>query len=324
MIKQSRLQYKKRNNLIAWAVGIFILLLVIFKVLFPVFHIDNGMDDNFSIRNIDDKKYLELKIGGGYSFHKINIKVSGSGDDGSGNALLGSVYQDELGLYPLRGEINDREQLDEFLNIEGVEGDIKNGELIQKGNSVYFISSGKYRAFANAETFDILGFDWARIKNNKEDLLSGLQKEKNITLSTSYLEGSFVHINRELYLLGLNKRYKVNSMNEDLVKFIEEEFSIIEVSNKILMSVGSMRCKLKREDVGCVFNDDNQSVSLQSQIIVEIKDEKVLDNWDASVHTFGGGVKNMFEIALRGIKEKLRGIKEKLISKYGERIGLVR
>ena len=279
----SKKEWHRKNTCIASIIGVLILLWVIFKILFPVSVISNNTTNDFAIRNIGEKKYLQLKLKGGYPFHRVVIKLN-SKEDIKNVEVLTKIYQDELGLYTTGEIIKVKSQLDRFLNIES-NADIKNGELISKGNSVYIISDGQYRAFANAEVFDLLGFDWERVQDDKESLLENLTKGNNITKATSYLQGSFVGVEDKLYLLGTESRYFVD--NKDLVKNIKDKFSIIHISSEEMKAVGKMKCQKKgKYKVVCNFKDDAKRILPQATVLMEINDDFVIDKWKAKIYTF--------------------------------------
>lgn len=314
MLDTREAQHKKQNVLIAGAIGFLIMAAVLFRILFPVFSISSDDKDSFLLRSIGDKKYLEIKVKNGYPFHKIVAKLK-LDDSGTGE-VLGKIYQDELGLYPLGESINSQEQLDIFLNIQASDN-LKNGELIQRGNSVYFIDNGKYRAFSNAETFDTLGLDWKKVAKNKADFLGDLEKEKNITLATSYLPGSFVRADKKLYLLGSKVKYEINLSNRSLVKFIEDNFSIIGVDKRELATVGQLSCQRKDVEMVCRFIDREGKVFPRANILIEIMNKTSTVNGSARIYTF-----NRFDSAVAKIT--LRNIKGRLIARYTNRLGISR
>lgn len=299
-------QYGK-NTLLAWTIGFFIFIYIIFNVLFPSFKIDSSQGGNFSLREIDGKKFLELKIKGGYSFHKIKIKTKNR----AGGKLFGKIYQDELGLYPLGSEINTQEQLNKFLKITDTE--LVNGELVQKGNFVYFISNGTYRAFANAETFDNLGFDWKKIKRNESGKLKNLSKGRIIDKTISYIPGEFVLLENRIYLLGEDKKFLIE--NEKLVDDIKSKFSIISINANKLKVVGEMKCKNTRERSSiCLFKDDLKKTPPQATIFIKLE-ENLQNSWVAKIYTFDGLKSLVPRITLSNIKRNL-------LLRYDQRLGI--
>ena len=307
MIKKDVEQYKKRNTLIAGAIGVFVLAWMVFSVSFPVFRIDSNMKDDFLVRTIDGREYLELRIKGGYPFYRIVVKFNGS------DVELRSVYQDELGLYANGETVRSIEQLDKFLKIEGVEVDIKNGELIQKGDFVYFVSGNKYRAFANAEVFDMLGFDWNKVQRGKSGLLSELLKGEIIDKEISYLPGSFVEVGKEIYLLGEGEKYLISK--SDLVDMIKSKFGVIKVDDRKLQAIGRMKCeKSKRSDGICKLRDDSGAVLPYATVLVELEGGLGAD-WAAKIRTFNG-FKSLVP------KMTISNIKRNLLLRYDERLGI--
>lgn len=313
MVKQTKERYKRRNNLVAITIGVFVLVWVIFNILFPVFKINDGLENDFSIRTINDKKYLELKIKGGYSFHRIFMKMDVDGTSETNGVLLKKVYQDELGLYVSEDIINTKEHLDRFLTIKGNEDDdIKNGELIQKGDFVYFISDGRYRAFANAETFDMLGFGWNNVQRGKSDLLSNLTKGRVIDKTISYLPSMFVEIGEKTYLLGLEEKYLIDS--EELINYVRSEFSVIKVDNRKLQTVGEMKCKRSgKNKVVCKFKDNLRKVLPQATVFIELEGN-LKAKWTSKIYTF-----NKFNSLVP--RRTLGNIKRNLVLRYDQRFG---
>jgi hypothetical protein len=312
MLESRETYYKKRNILIVSAIGFLVIVIILFRVLFPVFSADSKDKDTFLIRDIGGKKYLEIKIKNGYPFHKLVAKLKL--DNPEQKELLGKIYQDELGLYPLSKSINSQEQLKAFLEIK-TSDNLKNGELIQSGNSVYYIEQGRYRAFSNAETFDTLGFDWEKVEKSKAEFLGDLEKEKNITLATTYLPGSFVKTGKKLYLLGDKVRYEIDLSNKSLIKFIEDNFSIIEVDRKKLAAVGQLSCQRNSEEMVCKFVDNEEKVLPRASILIEITDKMATIKGYAKVYTF-----NKFNSTVAKIT--LRNIKGRLIARYADRLGI--
>jgi len=310
IIQLPKSQYKTKNSLIALATGGGILILVIFKILFPSFSFDNKTTDDFSVRNIAGKKYLELKIKGGYPFHKVVIKLNNKQLSNRNKVLLENIYQDELGLYPIAGTITNNEELDTFLKND--KSNLQNGELIQKGNNVYFISNGQYKAFANAETFDMLGFDWKKVQKNKGDLLGSLEKGAVIDKTISYLPGEFVEIGTQLYLLGLDKKYLIG--NTELTKNIKKTFSIVKIKEAKLKQVGKINCQNNWENkIICEFRDTSQKVFPEATVLIKLND-KLPAEWKAKITTF-----DSFKSLVP--KRTLSNIKRNLFLRYDQRFG---
>jgi hypothetical protein len=313
MIKQLDVRYKLKNNIGVALLGALIFGWIIFSIIFPVFKINDKMRDDFSLRNINGRQYLELKIKGGHSFHKILIKTNKQDDNIKEGKILGKVYQDELGLYFLGEKIRNREQLDRFLKIKNSEKNIENGELIKKGNFVYFISNNKYRAFANAEIFDTLGFDWEKVQGGKSDLLSDLTKGEIIDKNNSYLPNSFVEINKKVYLVGLEKKYLIGDTK--LEKYIKDKFSIIRVDDKKLQIIGSIKCQqsFRKKNI-CKFKDTLKMVLPQATVFIELEDRLPL-GWISKIYTFDG-INSLVP------RRTLSNIKRNLILRYDQRLGL--
>jgi len=304
-------KYKQRNNIIVVILGATILSVIFFGVLFPVFKINDTLKDDFALRTINGLRYLELKIKGGHSFHKVSFSFNSK--NSNQDNLLGKVYQDELGLYGLGEVIYSKAQLDTFLKIKNEKSNIQNGELIQKGNNVYFISEGSYRAFANAEVFDRLGFDWNKVQKNKGDLLANLVKGPIIDKTASYLSSSFVEVGDKLYLIDSETKYLID--NNDLKKYVKDKFSVIKVGKQKLQMVGEMTCNKKwNNKVICRFEDKLKKTLPQATVFVGIKKD-LPKKWSAKITTFDG-----FESLTP--KRSLSNIKRNLILKYDQRFGI--
>jgi len=312
MTYQNIKQYKKINNIVVIAIGVFVLAWVFFNLLFPVFKIDNDAKDDFSVRIINEIKYLELKIKGGHSFHKIFMKINVDKNNAGQRKFLGKIYQDELGLYAIGTTINSREELDKSLKIKE-NSNIVNGELIQKGNFVYFISENQYRAFANAETFDKLGFNWNKIQDNKELLLNNLIKGSIIDKTNSYLPSSFVEVDKKIYLLGIEKKHLIN--DQALEKYIRNKFSVIKIRNEKLQVVGKMECSNDwRNNQVCKFKDDLRKTLPQATIFIKLN-ENLPEKWFSKIYTF-----DKFKSLVP--RKALSNIKRNLILKYDQRFGI--
>ena len=215
--------YKTKNTIFVTLLTLLFLSWVLFRIVFPVFHFNyNGQNgnNNFFIRKINQKTYLQLKLKGGYSFNKIVLKSKAK------NIKLGNVYQDELALYKQGQLINSLEELKKYLIIGNSK--VYNGQLISHGDSVFFIENGKYRTFADAETFDNLGFDWQKVIKVNNEVLHSLEKGEDITHTTIYLNNLFVKIDDNLYFLNNNVKMKINT--NQLGKFVKDNFSIININ----------------------------------------------------------------------------------------------
>ncbi len=310
-MSQNNLRYKNISNFIAIFIGIIVLFLIIFKVSFPIFKINNEKKDDFFIRNINEKKYLELKIKGGYPFHKILIKTSRWKKENK-KVFLGKIYQDELGLYKSNKIIKNKNELNQFLDIKIEGNDIVNGELIKKGNFVYFISDSKYRAFANAETFDMLGFDWNKVRDNKGSVLNDLIKGNTIDKNIAYLPSSFVAVGQEIYLLGSGEKYLIRS--KELEEYIKSKFSVIKINNKKLNALGEMKCgdTFWSNNV-CEFEDVLGGVLPQATVFIELNDSLPAE-WFSKIYTFDKFVSVVPKITLSNVKRNL-------ILRYDQRLG---
>lgn len=312
MIRQNEQRYKSINNIIVAIIGFLILVCIFLNIVFPVFKINNDLKNNFSLRNINGREYLELEIKGGDSFHKISIAMDAEKNNKNNNAVLGKVYQDELGLYAMANVITSREQLIEILKIKE-STNITNGELIQDGNLVYFISEDKYRAFANAETFDQLGFDWDKVQRNKEEFLNKISKGQIIDKTNSYLPDSFVEVSGKIYLLGVEKKHSINS--KDLEKYIRANFSVIKVVAQKLQPLGNMQCGASLwGEKKCKFKDNFEKTLPRAVVFVETNGN-LSPRWFSTISTF-----DKFKSATP--RRALANIKRNLILRYDQRFGI--
>ena len=193
--------YKRINTIVVTSGSLLFLAWVGFRIFFPVFHFvygDNNIEDDFIVRKINQKTYWQLKLKGGYSFNSIEIKMP------KNSVELGNVYQDELTLYAVGQKIKSMDDLKQYLDSDS--SGAMNGELISKGDSVFFIENGKYRSFADAETFDTLGFDWDKVEKAQGGEFSNLKKGEDITHKTIYLNYLFVKIDNKLFLFNNNRK----------------------------------------------------------------------------------------------------------------------
>ncbi len=314
--KKINKNFQKRNLFISLLIGSLILAIVIFRVLFPIFVINNNMKNDFIFLNINNKKYLKLKIKEGHAFHKIFIKIIFDDKNDSGfknNEILGKIYQDELGLYTKGKDINTRAELYKYLKIPNVSG-IMNGELIQKGNAVYFISGNQYRAFSNAESFDILGFDWNKIKKGEEDFLMNLTKGKNITKNETYLKQSFVVVGNKTYLIDGHTKYLI--ANKKLIKQLKNQFSFIVIKERKIKSLGKMNCQKEKLAIfNCKFEDKTYKTLPQAKVIIELINNQAPTKWSSRIYTFD-------KLKSAVPKRSLSNIKRNLILKYDQRFGI--
>ena len=295
-------EIKKYNSLIVFIVGIFIFMGISFKVLFPVFAVNSEDKNKFFLYSIGEKKYLELKIKKGYPFHKITMKVDFS-DKIKDSNFFGNIYQNEVGLYSLGEEINNEENLNKFLR-KNNNSKIRNGELIAKGDAVYFISDGQYRPFMSAEIFDMLGFDWQKVERNKAEELTNLVEGEKITEKTHYLSGMFVKINGKVYLLDGNHRHLINGENKELIEFIEKNFSLVSIDSDKTNSIGRFKC---HQTIGmefeCSFEDIDDKVLPWASLIIEVKDNSVEEaKIFAKIYSYGKLNLTVPKITLKNIR----------------------
>ena len=293
------INYKRRNTIFVILLAFLFLSWVVFRIVFPVFHFEynqQGNNDNFFVRTINQKKYLQLKLKGEYSFNKIILKSKRK------DIKLGNVYQDELSLYQDGQQLNSLEDLKKYLNLNN--SNVYNGQLISHGDSVFFIENGKYRTFADAETFDNLGFDWQKVVKVNNDVLHSLQKSEDITHTTIYLDNLFVKIDSSLYFLNNNVKMKING--NQLKQFVEKNFSIININKKKLdlSLVGKMICQQTFFGEKCSLKRNRAVVFPRAEILMEIKEGDLLANNKLSikVDTFDGVRSVVPKITLRNIK----------------------
>ncbi len=299
------LNYKIKNIILVTSSALLFLGWVVFRIVFPVFHFDyNGQseDGNFFIREINQKTYLQLKLKGGYSFNKIILKIK----PGKNNVALGDVYQDELALYKQDRTINSLEELKKYLIVDG--SNIYNGQLINHGDSVFFIENNHYRAFANAMVFDNLGFDWKKIAKTDDSVFNKLAKGKHITNTTRYLNDSFVRIDNKIYLLNNNEKILINDIRAK--EFIEDKFSLLDIDKKKsnFALVGKMICQKTSFGEKCFLKRNKATVFPRAEILMEMQDKSFLEDnkVSARVDTFDGIHSVVPKITIRNIKRLIK------------------
>jgi hypothetical protein len=313
-MKEGENKFKIMNTALVVVIALVFLSWVIFRILFPVFNFTYGKDTNniFTTLSVGNKKYLEVKIPDNYPFHKFLMKVTlDKMDDNS----FGGVYQNEVGLYPIKGNISNKNELMNYLSISKNKN-VLNGELISKNEAVYFISEGTYRAFLNADVFNKLGFDWDKIRKNTGREFNHLVKGASIDEMVAYLPSSFVRIEDELYLLDGKSRRRIN--NNDLIKFIENKFSVIKVQPNRLLSVGKVQCKktLFGKKEKCFFRANGDQIFSKAKLIVEqTNSEASVDEGSIKIDTFDRFFNSVVP------KITIFNVKNSIKSNYGEDIG---
>lgn len=271
-MKEEKNKFRVINNALVITVALLFLFWVFFRVLFPVFNFIYREDVNniFTTLSIENKKYLEVKVPDNYPFYKFSLKLV---PDKFTNNLLGKVYQNEIGLYPIKGNISNKEELMNYLSVSENEN-VLNGELISKNEAVYFISDGTYRAFLNADIFNKLGFDWDKIRKSTGQEFDHLTKGLSIDENVAYLSNSFVQVGDELYLLDGKSRRKINN---DLVKLISNKFSVIKIQPDRLLPMGRVQCKksLFNKKEKCSFVANGEQIFSKAKIVIEQLDNKL-------------------------------------------------
>ena len=290
---------QKINTIIVTSGSLLLLAWVGFRIFFPVFHFvynGNNIDDDFIIRKINQKTYWQLKLKGGYPFSSIKIKMP------KNSVELGNVYQDELVLYTAGQKIKSMDDLKQYLNSGS--SDIMNGELISKGDSVFFVEDGKYRSFADAETFDTLGFDWDKVEKAQGREFSNLEKGEDITHKTIYLNDLFVEIGNKLFLLEDNRRIEID--NKEVKKFIKNKFSIISIPKTKMQSalVGTMICQQGKifSKKKCLLQRNENNILPRAEILIEATPGQQANQVTATVDTFDGFNSLVPSITVKNIK----------------------
>lgn len=300
------------NNLFSWLiaflVGVVLMGWVTFRILFPVFSFEYGdnLSSDFFMTQYGGEKYWRVILKDGFPFRKFQIKMRVSFDDlahEKKGKLVGEVYQNELNLFPVKGEIDSWEELLLKLKIgEGMK--VMNGELLADNKSVYLITNNQYRAFSNAESFDRLGFDWGKVRKIVGGELVGLSKGENILTRARYLPGTFVSLgDGEFYLLGDNEKIRIEGV--DLQNMIAERFGVVKVDKEVLSSVGTVTCeKSIKGDYSCLFVDLDKKVLEGANIFIDWKDDFLVVDGKIKVYTFSEFFDFVPKIVLRNIKRR--------------------
>ena len=308
--------YKIRNTVIVGIVALLFLLSIVFMVFFPTFYFNYNKHDkseNFFIRTINQKRYLQLKLKGEYPFNKIVLTTNFK----KKSLILGNVYQDELALYQSEKSVGSLEELKKYLTIDNSK--LHNGQLVSYGESVFFIENEKYRAFADAETFDNFGFNWEKVTKVESVALHSLKKGEDITHATIYLDDLFVKIDNKFYYLKNNKKILIDNIG--VTRFIESNFSIVNIDGKKLNSalIGSMICKEEFFVEKCYLKKNQSVIFPKAEILIEVKDKDLLKKEiSAKVSTFNGVQSVVPEITIKNIKRLVKTRYENEIIKLKE------
>jgi hypothetical protein len=279
---------------------------VLFRVVFPVFHFDyqQEMGGFFSNLIIVDKEYLKIRMPDNYPFSKFSMKLKVNGEK---EELFGQVYQDEIGLYPVVRIITDKKELMTYLTIPGNDK-VWNGELISKGQAVYFISDGQYRVVLSADIFNRLGFDWDKVKKSNGGEFKSLTKGLNIDKGENYLPGSFLQIDKSLYLVGKNNTlFKI----EDQVsrEMVRKKFSVVKIDPDKLLSVGEVQCQRRifGQGIKCVFKANGRKIFPESEIVIEKKEGADIVSGLIKVDTFDKFKGSIIpQVTIRKIKDRIK------------------
>ncbi len=292
---------RRRNFCLALGLGLAVFAFVSYRVLYPVFTVSWQSLTRRNLAEIEGKHFVKIKMRYGYPFHKVKIRGKFLKESGEKTAPLKNIYQNELAIYKKGEEIKTLSDLKNRLTLNSVEG-LEKGTLLSDGRAVYFIGDGEYRAFANAETFDQLGFDWNKVRSDKNDFLSKLKKGSNITLSTFYLPYSFAQVGEQIYLLGNHIKYPLDKDNDILRKYVVDNFSVIKVDRKMLEKLSDFHCRQESGDFVCIFKDRQELVSPRADLILQFDKGVLNKHLEIVISTFAKNDWSVPRITLRRAK----------------------
>jgi len=310
------------NTLLALLIGVLLLVYVVFGILFPKFEFryEGKKNDSIYFRNLNGKKYLQVKYNKGYPFANIKMKVVGG--DLSDNDIFGRVYQDEIGLYADGEPITSLEELKKILHMriynKGAEQrEVFDGELVSSGEAVYYVSDGEYRAFVDAETFEKFGLDWNKVRPAIDGELADLKKGKKITslASTAYLPHSFVSVSGDLFWVYDGIRRKI--VDNKAIDFVRTNYSIIKIDKEKIRPVGEIFCKMgNKREVECELDKfEGVIIFPRAEILLEMKKDVKIDEVIMKVTTFDGFNSVVPKIAINNLKKIIK-------NRYGSEIEL--
>ncbi len=292
---------RRRNLCLALGLGLAVFAFVSYRIFYPVFTVSWQSLTRKNLAEIEGKHFVKIKMRYGYPFHKVKIRGKFLKERGEKTAPLKNIYQNELAIYKKGEEIKTLSDLKKRLALDSIDG-LEKGILLSDGRAVYFVGDGEYRAFANAETFDQLGFDWNKVRLDKNDFLSKLKKGSNITLTTFYLPYSFAQIGEQIYLLGNHVKYPLNEDDDVLRKYVVDNFSVIKVDKRMLEKLSDFCCRRKSDDFVCVFKDRQRLVFPRADLILEFDKEALNKHLEIAISTFARNDWNAPKITLRRAK----------------------
>lgn len=310
------------NSLTVVILGVLLVLFVIFRVIYPVFNFQYQPESKtnrkgFFVREINQQRYWQINLKHHYPFSRIENSGFTSNKFYDDWKKIGKVYQDELGLYATETPLNSWE---EFLSLITISPEIngKAGELISSGDSVFYLTpNGEYRAFANAATFESLGFDWQKVRPATGKEFQNLKRGQNITVyNTRYLPGSFVSVGGKLYRLEVGEKKK-EIISDKIKKFVENNFSVITVPSEKITLAGELWCHTVFFRESCSFQKRTNRIFPRAEILIKIIDQNnfeiIKEKGRAKVHTFD---KNDWQHNLTVFYLTLERIKTSLKQRY--------
>ncbi|MBT3355893.1 hypothetical protein HN784_00810 [bacterium] len=309
-------KYQKINNLLVVLAGLFLVLFIGLRILYPKDHFDstkNNMTVVAAKFETEQKQrgYLAVAPQIEHNFYSAKIEIVSEKDlkfDDEAIAFKGFMAQ----LYPLGEEIVTAEELREFIFSNDEE--IPNGTLISTKGAVYIYSRGKWRPFLGAQIFENLKFDWSRVTALKHDAVGGFQEGERIIFRTPHPDGTIFKTKDDNFFLSWEEKL-LPIKSEEIIKSVWEDYYSVTIEQRSPMKIGECKKSSISNNLKCFFPKEYRTREISGNMFIFSLGEE-LDKITKSKVTLG--TFNVFD--LENPKITLSVNKKRMIEKYSQEI----
>lgn len=305
---------KKINTLIAGLIGIFLIVFVGLRIIYPRNYFDSTKNNMTVVTTIfanENTGYLMVSPQIEHNFYsaKIRMEMSERIDwNQKTDALKGFAVQ----LYPVGGEISTAEELKKYIYSD--EEKFPNGELISTKGAVYIHSRGKWRPFLGPAVFENLKFDWDRVSPLKDDFEGSFEEGERVIFRTAHPDGTILRTKDKNFFIVWEETM-LPIKNEKIIKEVWSDYFAVEVEKQTPQKVGECRKDFFSDDLKCEFSKKNRTREMAGNVLIFSLGENVEKVMNSKV-TLGS-----FNILdLENPKITLSTHKNRTIEKYSEEI----
>jgi len=212
-------------NTISFGIIFLLAIFIIFRVLFPSQYFTYSFKNVNSLKNTItdvslDKESLSFFASTPFNFSHLQIKVTLEKNSSPIQNKTIEIQKSYKSFFYPQGEGLD--------SLDGKQENI----LSSLDDSVFIVGNGKKTPIDSTQTFQALGYDWANISENKEDL-SNFEKQKLADINAAHPDGTIFKTteNSKLYFID-NKNKRELAKNESLI-----------IKNPILVNEKSLTSK---------------------------------------------------------------------------------